>query len=220
MMFAPSTVMAMGIITYGRAAVRRPAHDARARGPSIASTAIARARSVVLCFMIDESTIGASWLSTMAFMSSAPLTHTSACAPMRATASCTPPNSAMGTLNCLRARAYAPTEGTSPRAAATAAAGSETPRPSASASTNMCQPWPHLASPPRIADIGIHTSSPCTVPFMNAAASGMWRGPMRRPGGRARAGDREALARAGRVEQPSGSFRSKPMPTMPATGAA
>mmetsp|Transcript_19288 Transcript_19288/g.56290 ORF Transcript_19288/g.56290 Transcript_19288/m.56290 type:complete len:350 (+) Transcript_19288:1440-2489(+) len=118
----------------------------------------------------------------MAFMRSTPAMDARLSDPARAMASCMPPNSAMGTRNCFRTRAYAPVADVTFRAAPTDPAGRDTPRPSARHSTNMFHPKPHRSCPPRMRDMGIQTFSPSTVPFMKEAERGMWRGPMRRPG--------------------------------------
>ena len=90
------------------------------------------------CFMMEERTIGASWLSMTALVSSVPARIMYDSRPARAIASWIPPNSAIGTRNCLRTREYAPTPAQTVRAAPIAPAGRETQRPSARHSTNMC----------------------------------------------------------------------------------
>ena len=101
MMLAPSTVIATGIAMY--ALPRKLSFPMQIPAPprmSIPSCTTRRPRSVQLCFMIDDSTIGASWLSTIAFMSSPPARTMYASRPARASASWMPPNSAIGTRNC------------------------------------------------------------------------------------------------------------------------
>mmetsp|Transcript_18478 Transcript_18478/g.60462 ORF Transcript_18478/g.60462 Transcript_18478/m.60462 type:complete len:246 (-) Transcript_18478:785-1522(-) len=220
MMLAPSTVMPIGVLIHELP--RKLASPRQMPAPprmSIPSCTTLRPRSVHVCFMMDDSTIGASWLSMMALVSSTPAITAYASRPHRPSASWMPPNSAMGTLNCLRTRAYAPTPATTLRAAPMEPAGSETPRPSAKASIIMCHPKPQRACPPSTEVIGIQTSSPSTVPFMKAQFSGMCRGPIRRP----------SCPRSSRAtvkpcspeppSSPDGSCRSKPTPTTPATGA-
>mmetsp|Transcript_4725 Transcript_4725/g.11365 ORF Transcript_4725/g.11365 Transcript_4725/m.11365 type:complete len:204 (+) Transcript_4725:1105-1716(+) len=149
---------------------------------SMASLMLCLPFSVHCCFMMAESTVG--------FSPSARIASKSACAavtwyvlrPMLASFSCTPSISAIGTLNCLRTRAYPPTASAHSLDAATPPAGSEIPRPSPRHSINMFHPNPHRASPPITADIGMNTSSPCTVPFMKPTPSGLCRGPVRSPG--------------------------------------
>ena len=68
------------------------------------SVTMRRPRSVHDCFMIDQSTIGASWLSMIAFVSSVPARTMYDSRPARASASWMPPNSAIDTRNCLRTR--------------------------------------------------------------------------------------------------------------------
>mmetsp|Transcript_42183 Transcript_42183/g.71717 ORF Transcript_42183/g.71717 Transcript_42183/m.71717 type:complete len:202 (+) Transcript_42183:1452-2057(+) len=175
--------------------------------------------SVHDCFMMLEITMGASWLSMMQFIKSAPATQIKDWLPMRANTSWIPPNSAMGTLNCLRTRQYAPTPVTKPFAAATEPAGRETPRPSARHSTNMCHPNPHFSWPPRMWSIGIQTSSPSTVPFMNADTKGTCLGPMRKPScSRSRSATENPVLPTS-PSSPLGSCKSNPTPTTPATGA-
>ena len=65
--------------------------------------------------------------------------------------------------------------------AAIAIDGSEIERPAARHSTSIRQPLPTCFSPPMIHSIGMKTSVPELGPFMNAAASGMWRRPMFTP---------------------------------------
>mmetsp|Transcript_14401 Transcript_14401/g.25111 ORF Transcript_14401/g.25111 Transcript_14401/m.25111 type:complete len:207 (-) Transcript_14401:161-781(-) len=143
MMLAPSTVMAMVTDIYMLPAkFFGPRQIPAPPMMSMPSMMILRPRSVTDCFMMDESTMGASWLSMMAFIRSVDATVMRPCVPMRASASWIPPNSAIGTLNCLRARQYAPTPVLSVRAAEAEPAGSETPRPSARHSTNIFQPKP------------------------------------------------------------------------------
>mmetsp|Transcript_9859 Transcript_9859/g.40075 ORF Transcript_9859/g.40075 Transcript_9859/m.40075 type:complete len:205 (+) Transcript_9859:224-838(+) len=77
MTLAPSTVMAMGIDMYAAPAmlslpIEMP-DPARTSMPALIMT---RPRSVTFCFMIDDSTMGASWLSTTAFMNSVEATAT------------------------------------------------------------------------------------------------------------------------------------------------
>mmetsp|Transcript_19287 Transcript_19287/g.56283 ORF Transcript_19287/g.56283 Transcript_19287/m.56283 type:complete len:247 (+) Transcript_19287:1440-2180(+) len=156
----------------------------------------------------------------MAFMRSTPAMDARLSDPARAMASCMPPNSAMGTRNCFRTRAYAPVADVTFRAAPTDPAGRDTPRPSARHSTNMFHPKPHRSCPPRMRDMGIQTFSPSTVPFMKEAERGMWRGPMRRPGW---SRSRSATVKPSSpmpLSKPSGSLRLSPRPTTPATGAS
>ena len=69
----------------------------------------------------------------------------------------------MGTLNCLRIRAYAPTLTATDRDAAMDKAGNEIPRPSAKQSMSMFQPKPARGCPPSKSVMGMKTSSPSTV---------------------------------------------------------
>mmetsp|Transcript_16141 Transcript_16141/g.32150 ORF Transcript_16141/g.32150 Transcript_16141/m.32150 type:complete len:280 (+) Transcript_16141:1103-1942(+) len=175
--------------------------------------------SVQFCFIMLEMTIGASWLSTMAFMRSPPAMQTRPSDAASASASCMPPNSAMGTLNCLRTRAYAPTTLATLLAPPIAPAGRDTPRPSARHSTNMCQPKPARSWPPRMLSMGTHTSVPSTVPFMKAELRGMCLGPISRPGWPRSSSATVKPSFPFPLRRPSGSLRSMPIPTTPATGA-
>eukprot|EP00965_Chrysotila_dentata_P085144 2808903-Pleurochrysis_carterae.AAC.1 len=105
MMLAPSTVMATGIDMYMLPTkFISPREMPAPPRMSMPSCTTRRPRSVQLCFMMDESTMGASWLSTMAFISSTPAMVAYDSRPARASASWMPPNSAIGTRNCLRMR--------------------------------------------------------------------------------------------------------------------
>jgi hypothetical protein len=71
MMLAPSTVIATGIAIY--ALPRKLACPPEMPAPASTSMPLSRTRrprSVQDCFMMDESTIGASWLSMTALVSS------------------------------------------------------------------------------------------------------------------------------------------------------
>mmetsp|Transcript_21738 Transcript_21738/g.35334 ORF Transcript_21738/g.35334 Transcript_21738/m.35334 type:complete len:230 (+) Transcript_21738:1394-2083(+) len=131
-----------------------------------------------------------------------------------------PPNSAMGTRNCFRTLEYAPTPATTVRAAPILPAGRLTPRPSARHSTNMFQPKPHRSCPPNIDVMGIHTSSPSTVPFMNAALRGMCLFPISSPSCPLSNNATVNPSSPTPFNNPSGSFRFNPNPTTPATGAS
>mmetsp|Transcript_18778 Transcript_18778/g.46979 ORF Transcript_18778/g.46979 Transcript_18778/m.46979 type:complete len:203 (+) Transcript_18778:173-781(+) len=73
MMFAPSTVIATGIDMYAfPTKLALPLQMPAPPTMSIPSVITRRPRSVHDCFMIEERTIGASWLSMMALVSSVP----------------------------------------------------------------------------------------------------------------------------------------------------
>mmetsp|Transcript_14305 Transcript_14305/g.31358 ORF Transcript_14305/g.31358 Transcript_14305/m.31358 type:complete len:317 (+) Transcript_14305:1203-2153(+) len=186
---------------------------------SMPHSTMRRPRSVQFCFMTEEMTMGASWLSTMAFMTSPPAMVMRPSLPAFAMASCIPPNSAMGTRNCFLTLEYAPTPATTDLAAPMLPAGRLTPLPSARHSTNMFHPKPHRPCPPRMESMGIQTSSPSTVPFMKAALRGMWRGPMRSPSCPRSSSATVNPSSPSPPSSPSGSLRLSPRPTTPATGA-